>query len=68
MPKILVEYTKTEITRERLWVEADSPEDAVEGVENYEFDNSDAYEVDSLRWELDDVEVIEVEDAIKDAI
>ena len=62
MPKVLIEYTKTEITRERIWVEADSAADAVQGVEEYEFDNSDAYEVDSIRWEISDVEAVEVDD------
>jgi len=62
MPKVLIEYTKTEVTRERIWVEADSVEEAVTGVEEYEFDNSEAYEVDSIRWEVSDVEAVEVED------
>lgn len=62
MPKVLIEYTKTEVTRERIWVEADNAADAVQGVEEYEFDNSDAYEVDSIRWEISDVEAVEVED------
>ncbi|UIS25305.1 hypothetical protein [Erythrobacter phage vB_EliS-L02] len=62
MPKVLIEYTKTEITRERIWVEADNAADAVQGVEEYEFDNSEAYEVDSLRWEISDVEAVEVEE------
>ena len=56
MAKFLIEYTKTEITRERVWIEADSVAEAVRVVEEYEFDNSEAYEVDSLRWELGDVE------------
>ena len=62
MPKILIEYTKTEITREQIWVEADSPSEALKAVEEYEFDNSEAYETDSIRWEVSDVEIIEVED------
>lgn len=61
MPKVLVEYTVTEITRERLWVEADSGDDAIEAVENYEIDNSDSYQVDSICWELSDAEVVEIE-------
>ena len=56
MAKFLIEYTKTEITRERVWIEADTVEEAVQAVEEYEFDNSDSYEVDSLRWEVSDVE------------
>jgi hypothetical protein len=61
MPQILIEYTKTEVTRERVWIEADSPAEALRVVEEYEFDNSDAYEVDSLRWEISDASVHEVE-------
>jgi hypothetical protein len=57
MPQFLIEYTKTEVTRERVWIEADSPAEALRVVEEYEFDNSESYEVDSLRWEISDAEV-----------
>lgn len=59
MPKFLVEYTKTERTRERIVVEAETMAEAVEAVETYEIDNSDAYEVDSLEWSVSDVEAVE---------
>lgn len=60
MPQILIEYTKTEVTRERVWVEAASPAEALRIVERYEFDNSQSYEVASLSWEISDTSVEEV--------
>ena len=48
-------YTKTEITRACVEVEADSLAEAIELVETYEFDNSDEYEVDSLEYSVAEV-------------
>lgn len=62
MPMFLLEYTKTEITREQIWIGADTAEEALKAVEEYEFDNSEAYETDSIRWEVSDVEIVESED------
>lgn len=59
MAKYLVEYTRTEIVRERVFIEADSAAEAQEAVETYDFDNSYSYETDSFRWEVSDVEVVE---------
>jgi hypothetical protein len=56
--KYVIEYTKTEITRERVEIEADTPEEALREVEEYEFDSSEASYVDSLCWEVSEVEVI----------
>lgn len=58
MAKYVIEYTKTEVTRERVEIEADTPQEALREVEEYEFDNSEAWYVDSLRWEVSEVEVI----------
>ena len=58
MAKYVIEYTKTEITRERVEIEADTPEEALREVEEYEFDSSEASYVDSLCWEVSEVEVI----------
>ena len=63
MAKYLIEYTRTEVVKERIEIEADSPEEAVELVEEYNFDNSESWEVDSLRWEVSDVEFVREEEA-----
>lgn len=63
MAKYLIEYTRTEIVKERVVIEADSPEEAVQVVEEYEFDNSESYETDSLRWEVSDVEFVREEES-----
>ena len=63
MAKYLIEYTRTEIVKERVVIEADSQEEAVRLVEEYEFDNSESYETDSLRWEVSDVEFVREEEA-----
>lgn len=59
MPSFLIEYTKTERTRDRIVIEADNAAEAVRIVEEYENDNSEAYEVDSLEWSISDVEFVE---------
>ena len=63
MAKYLIEYTRTEIVKERVVIEADSQEEAVRLVEEYEFDNSESYETDSLHWEVSDVEFVREEEA-----
>ncbi len=55
MAKFTIEFTKTEVTRERLIVEADSLAEAIQAVEDYEVDNSDSWFVDSLQWDVSDV-------------
>lgn len=52
-----VEYTVTEVTRQRILIEADSAEEARLAVETYEFDNTNQQQIDSYRWEVSDVEV-----------
>lgn len=58
MAKFTIEYTVTEVTRQRIVIEADSVEEAIEAVETYEFDNSDQWQVDSLQWSIDNVEAV----------
>ena len=58
MPQFTVEYTATEITRERTVVEADTPEEAVRLVEEYEHDNSSDTFVSSLSCEFSDAKVV----------
>lgn len=58
MAHYTIEYTKTERVRERIIIEADSPEEALRVVEEYEFDNSNAWETDSLEWSLSDAEIV----------
>ncbi len=62
MAVFTIEYTKTERTRERIDVEADSVADAIAAVENYEIDNSEAWEVGSLEWSIADAEFVAVDD------
>lgn len=59
MPSFLIEYTKTERTRDRIVIEADNAAEAIRIVEKYENDNSEAYEVDSLEWSISDVDYVE---------
>lgn len=58
MAEYTIEYTKTERTRERITIEADSPEEALRVVEEYEFDNSESWETDSLEWSVSDAEIV----------
>jgi hypothetical protein len=50
-----IEYDLTERTVQQIDIKADSLEDAKRLVEEYEFDNSEAREVNSLEWSLDNV-------------
>ena len=52
------------LLQQEIDVEADSLEEAKRLVEEYEFDNSEAREVSSLEWSLDNVRTREEEDAI----
>lgn len=58
MRHFVVEYTVTEVTRQRISILADSAQEALEAVEGYEFDNTDQYEVNSLMWSISSAEVI----------
>jgi hypothetical protein len=55
MPKFTIRYDLTERTVQEVEIEADSLEEAKRVVEEYEFDNSEAREVSSLEWSLDNV-------------
>lgn len=59
MAEYIIEYTKTERTRERIAIEADSPEEAMRVVEEYEFDNCDSWETDSIEWSISDAEIVD---------
>lgn len=58
MPKFTMKYTLTEVTERQVEVEADNEEDAIEAMQNYEVDTSDSYQVNSIRWEIEDIEVV----------
>lgn len=58
MPAFIIEYTKTERTRERITINAETAEEARELVEEYNFDNSESWEVDSLEWSVSDAEIV----------
>ena len=57
MPWFTVDYTCTERTRQRVYIEAESESEARRVAEEYEFDNSQAFQVDSLEWSVSDVSV-----------
>ena len=48
-------YTLTERTRQKIDIEAETLEEAVQTVESYEIDNSEAKEVDCYEWSICDV-------------
>lgn len=58
MPKFTVEHEVTERTVQRVVIEADTPEEALRLVEEYEFDNSESWEVDSIEWSLQNAKVV----------
>lgn len=58
MAEYIIEYTKTERVRERIAIDADSPEEALRIVEEYEFDNCDSWETDSIEWFVSDAEIV----------
>lgn len=58
MPKFVIEHEVTERTVQRVEIEADTPEEALRLVEEYEFDNSESWEVDSIEWSLQNAKVV----------
>lgn len=58
MPQFTVEYTVTETTRRRVIVAAESSEEAAELVTEYDADLYDSWQVDSMKYEIADVEVV----------
>lgn len=61
MPDFEFEYTLTERTRRRITVEAETFEDALNQVQDYEVDFGDSYEFCSLDWTVDDVEEVKAD-------
>lgn len=55
MPKFTLRYDLTERTVQEIEVEAESLDEAKSIVEQYEFDNSDQREIESLEWSIDRV-------------
>lgn len=55
MPMHTIYYTLTEVTRQRIDIEAATLAEAIEQVETYEYDNSDAWQVDSFEYSVSDV-------------
>lgn len=51
-----IEFTLTRRTRHRQTVQAETLEEAIRMVEEYEVDNSEAVEVDSYEWSASDVQ------------
>ena len=56
MTTFTISYTVTERTIRTVEIEAETLEEAIKDVEEYNFDNSEATEVSSLEWSLDDVQ------------
>lgn len=54
MPTFTIEMTVTEITRQSIDVEAESAEEALRLVEEYEIDNSTAIQIGSFEWSISD--------------
>lgn len=63
MPMFTIRYDLTQRTVQEIDVEADSLEEAKRLVEEYEFDNSESREVNSLEWSIDNVHEPEEEEA-----
>lgn len=57
MPTFTVLMTVTEITRQSIDVQADSPEEALELVNKYEIDNSTAIQIGSFEWSISDATI-----------
>lgn len=55
MPVFVIQYVATERTLYEIDIEADSLEEAIRLVEEYEFDTSEAVEVSSFEWSIDNV-------------
>lgn len=55
MPKFTIRMEVTERTVQEIEIEAETAAEAVRLVEEYEFDNSEAHEVDSIEWSVDNV-------------
>lgn len=61
MTKILIEYRRKEITRQRMWVqpeEGQTPADVVEAMESGELEEDNATQFDCITYQIDDVEHI----------
>ncbi len=58
MPKFTIEHEVTERTVQRVEIEADTPEEALRLVEEYEFNNSESWEVSSIEWSLQNAKVV----------
>ena len=63
MPFFTIEYVRTERTRRQALIEADTQEEAIRLVEEYESDDSEASEVDSLEWSISDVACTDSQDS-----
>mgnify|MGYP003582407731 CR=1 FL=1 len=57
MPKFFVDYTVTEFTHQRVVVEAETAEQALELMYEYEVDLSESWQIDSMKYEIDYVEI-----------
>ena len=58
MKTFIIQYTVTERTREQIEIVAETAEEAIHLVEEYEFDNSGSNFLESLEWSVSDVELV----------
>lgn len=56
MKEFTIDYTQTEITRQRVRITANSLQEALAIVESHDFDNSYAEEIDILETSFSDAE------------
>lgn len=61
MPQFTLEYTVTERTRQRMVVEAPTADEAIRLLAEYEIDETDNWQTDSLEYSIGDVDLIDVE-------
>jgi hypothetical protein len=61
MPQFTLEYTVTERTRQRMTVEADTADEAIRLLAEYEIDETDNWQTDSLEYSIGDVDLVDVE-------
>lgn len=59
MAKYTVSMMVTERTRQEIEVEASCSQEALDIVENYDFDNSLTVEMESLEWSVSDIIIVD---------
>lgn len=58
MPKFTIEYTATEVIRQRIEIEAENEQEALDIIEDHAFDNSFAWDHGSPEWTASKPEIV----------